>query len=94
MGTERPPDHKLKMSILVAAVLLVIGLAAFGSLVLISRSIDSNNRKWCTTLQLLTATPVPSPSAGNPSRAVNYRLYRDFVDLQNQFGCGISSGNS
>jgi hypothetical protein len=49
-----------------------------------------SNHRWCDTLTLLTARPVPKPAspAANPSRQQSYVLYTDFVRLRHQLGCG------
>jgi hypothetical protein len=55
-----------------------------------SHEIGVSARKWCATLDLLTARPVPRPAdpAANPSRENAYVFYADISDLRRQFGCG------
>lgn len=52
--------------------------------------VHASNQKWCATLDLLTARPVPRPAdpAANPSREQTYVLYADFTDLRHHLGCG------
>ena len=77
-------------------VLLMVLLIAFlGGLVaagwyVIGYELNSNNARWCATLELLTAQPVAKPSdpGANPSRESSYKLYLDFVELRHDFRCG------
>ncbi len=59
------------------------------NLVFTAHAVNTSDRKWCTTVGLLTATPVPRPAdpAANPSREASYRLYADFVQLKKDLGC-------
>ena len=75
----------MKYVLAVAAVLIAISVPvgiAFGLVV-------QSEHRWCATLDLLTARPVPSPAhpAANPSRLGQYQLYLDFARLRGQFGC-------
>ena len=65
-------------------------LTVVGSFAFSLYAIDSSQRKWCTTLDLLTSQPVPKPSdpAGNQSREQNYQFYVDLVRLRDGFECG------
>ena len=53
--------------------------------------VNQSNHRWCDTLVLLTARPVPKPAdpAANPSREQSYVLYSDFVRLRRNLGCGL-----
>jgi hypothetical protein len=55
----------------------------------INASRQVQDRRWCATLNLLTATPVTPPPnpAASPSREASYQLYADFLALRQQFGC-------
>jgi hypothetical protein len=52
--------------------------------------VNAQNAKWCTTLNLLTAHPVPKPAhpSANPSREQAYVFYTDFRELRRSLGCG------
>lgn len=69
----------------IATVLAAMGVPALIALYLVGQS----ESRWCATLELLTASPVPSPAhpAANPSRAGEYNFYTDLVTLRNQYGC-------
>lgn len=72
----------------VGIVLLVVagtGFAVWSN----QHQVSSASQQWCTTLDLLTRTPVPKPAdpKGNPSRETAYELYADFMSLKRQFGC-------
>jgi len=49
----------------------------------------NNDRRWCSTMDLLTQVPVTAPSnaAANPSKETSYKLYEDFLQLKREFGC-------
>jgi hypothetical protein len=78
------PSPAAVIMIIASAVICVLLTAGFTVY-----QVQLSNHRWCTTLSLLTAHPVPSPTdpAANPSRLDDYRLYRDFVDLKGQLGC-------
>lgn len=72
------------------AALALIVLAAFAvNYWLAHAAVQSNDRRWCATLELLTRHPVPRPAdpQANPSRVTTWRLYEDFVQLGRDFGC-------
>jgi hypothetical protein len=79
------------------ALTVVLGFTAFqahdathNTQVTVDQALTANNARWCSTMKLLTATPVPYPAnaAANPSRVATYQLYEDFVALKKEFGCG------
>lgn len=72
----------------VSTVLLVAGGTAF-AIWSNQHQVTTASRQWCTTLNLLTRTPVPKPAdpKANPSREISYELYADFMNLRQQFGC-------
>jgi len=55
----------------------------------ISQAIASDDQKWCSTMNLLTLTPVLKPANAkvNPSREASYELYVDFETLKKEFNC-------
>lgn len=78
-----------RYAVAVALVLAIVMSSIGASLYLSARAIGDAQRKWCDTLTLLTSRPVARPAdpAANPSRAGQYRLYVDFVQLRDEFGC-------
>jgi len=72
----------------VATLLLIIG-AAVAAIVENQHQVTAASQQWCTTLDLLTRTPISKPGdpKANPSREASYELYLDFVHLRKQFGC-------
>lgn len=82
-----------RLALGVAALLVaVVGIAAAAAVISIAtaqRDIGASQRRWCDTLQLLTATPISAPAnpKANPSRENEYRFYQDFLRLRNGFGC-------
>ena len=72
----------------VVLALLTLALSA-ANLLFTTHEVNSNNRQWCSTVNLLTSQPVPRPAdpAANPSRVEAYTLYVDFVTLRQRFGC-------
>jgi len=75
---------------LIAAVLAVTAVAGISSLHSeIRGAVQQNNHRWCATLQLLTADPVPKPDdpKANPSRQNAYVFYVNLLQLRNEFGC-------
>lgn len=78
----------------VARAVVVLFFASFilaaGSLWLATQQIAASNHRWCATLTLLTARPVPKPAnpRANPSRENSYIFYADILDLRHRFGCG------
>ena len=71
--------------------LLVLTLALSGAnLFWTSYVVSRQAHDWCSTLDLLTARPVPRPASpeANPSREQSYILYADFLDLRHRLGCG------
>ena len=80
-------------------VLVLTGVVAWlvilnnGSVTANARQIQHNqqasDRRWCGTMNLLTANPVTRPAdpAANPSREASYQLYIDFLTLKQDFGC-------
>ena len=71
----------------VLAVLALLGNAALHSE--IREAVQQGNHRWCATLQLLTAQPVPKPDdpAANPSRENAWVFYVNLLQLRNEFGC-------
>jgi hypothetical protein len=55
----------------------------------VATSVAAADHRWCTTVELLTATPIGPPAnpAQNPSRVATYKLYLDFIALKKAFGC-------
>lgn len=72
-----------------ALVLALLMLAVAASLWLASAAIGASERKWCSTLALLTARPVPRPAhpAADPARQENYLFYLDLVQLKRDYRC-------
>ncbi|MGH3205927.1 MAG: hypothetical protein ACRDP5_28330 [Streptosporangiaceae bacterium] len=69
---------------------LVLSFIASGAATYASYAqVQASQHRWCATLELLTAKPVPSPAdpAANPSRLEAYVLYTDFRSLRQEF-CG------
>jgi hypothetical protein len=66
--------------------LVLTALVAFG----LVHYVSAQNAKWCSTLVLLTATPVAAPAdpGANPSREQAFVLYSDFRHLRRELGCG------
>ena len=72
------------------AVLVLLGFLLTGAnLLFTAHYVSSDDRKWCATMTLLTAHPVPKPAdpASNPSRAQTWRFYETFVTLKRSLGC-------
>ena len=72
------------------AVLVLLGFLLTGAnLLFTAHYVSTDDRKWCATMTLLTARPVPKPPdpAANPSRAQTYRFYETFVTLKRSLGC-------
>lgn len=82
-----------RLALGVAAMLAVLLAAAAVSVVIsistAQRDIGASQQRWCDTLRLITAAPVPAPASpdANPVRENQYRLYRDFARLRSEFGC-------
>lgn len=75
---------------LIAAILAVIAVLGLSSLRgEIRGAVQQNNHRWCATLQLLTAKPVPRPGdpSANPSRENTYVFYVNLLQLRSEFGC-------
>ena len=50
--------------------------------------LNSNDHKWCATLNLLYAQkPPPGNPAKNPSRAFDQDLHARFAQLRDDLGC-------
>jgi hypothetical protein len=77
----------VRISIMVAVVLLGMALVIAGSYFLALYAIGQSQRNWCTALSLLTHDPVPKPAPGNVARLQNYNFYIDLVILKSHFGC-------
>ena len=73
---------------LIVLLAVVIGLAGL-NLIWTAHQVTASQHQWCSTLDLLTARPVPRPAdvAANPSRENAWILYSDFVDLRDRLGC-------
>ena len=74
----------------VAAIVAVLALAGYARLSAdVRHQVQVGNQRWCATLQLLTAHPVPKPDdpAANPSRENAYVFYVNLLQLRNEFGC-------
>lgn len=89
-----------KSAIIVMLAVVVIILALLGEYAMITANyrhadqvqrtlIAQSKTDWCSTLDLLTKTPVPKPvnPAANPSRVEAYLLYEDFLQIKVNFGC-------
>lgn len=78
-----------RYAVAAALVLVLLVLAVAASLWLSSAAIGASERKWCGTLALLTARPVPRPAdpAANPARQENYLFWLDLVRLKRDYGC-------
>lgn len=75
---------------LALAVVLVVVVGGVAVAVLVSLSaVRSSDHRWCTTLTLLTAEPVPRPASptADPSRQRAYVFYIHLKDLEREFGC-------
>jgi len=90
------PDHpdftRRSVILFIAGVVATVLLVSVGTVFAIwsnQRQVTSASQQWCTTLNLLTRTPVPKPAdpKSNPSRETAYELYADFLSLRQQFGC-------
>lgn len=85
-------DRKAHRSAALAASMIVMCFIAFTGITVgfVLWQVSSSQHKWCDTISLLTAVPVPSPTdpANNPSREESYRLYQDFSSLKGRLGCG------
>lgn len=79
----------MKILIAVTTVVIITILAIAGSYALGLHSLQQSQHQWCTTLDLLTATPVKAPSnpKANPSRENNYRFYFHLKELERDFRC-------
>jgi hypothetical protein len=74
------------------AIVYLVALTLFASgvnLLWTAYEVRQSHHAWCSTLRLLTATPVPSPAdpRENPSRVHEYAFYLNLVDLERRFGC-------
>lgn len=80
-GTKYALTICIALSLLVTAVALSIAMSTW--------QINRSQREWCDALNVLTSQPVPAPAnpAQNPSREAAYRLYEDFVQVKQEFGC-------
>jgi len=68
---------------------LMVALAV-AALLFTAHAVNADDHKWCAAMTLLTSRPVPKPAhpAANPSRQQAYQLYRTFVELRHNLGCG------
>lgn len=71
------------------ALFLLMALFAGLNLLFTARQVRDGEHKWCTTLELLTAHPVPRPAdpKANPSRENAWIFYTDFLQLRRTLGC-------
>jgi hypothetical protein len=94
----RPPARPLPRSAVrsVLALFAVAALIAIAALIGYTRlsadvrhQVQVGNHRWCATLHLLTAHPVPRPADphANPSRENAYVFYVNLLQLRQQFGC-------
>lgn len=81
------PGSRAAWSFVILAALIFC--AATINLLWTAHEVNSSNHRWCATLVLLTARPVPSPTSpsSNPSRENAYVFYRNLLDLRDRFGC-------
>ena len=75
------------------AVIFLFGFAVLLAVLNFSwtvQQVNSSQAKWCTTMDLLTAHPVPKPAdpKSNPSREQIYQYYVTFRELRRNLGCG------
>jgi len=92
--TVRPMPRSAVRSVLalfaVAAIVAVLALVGYARLSAdVRHQVQVGNHRWCATLQLLTADPVPKPDdpKANPSRQNAYVFYVNLLQLRNEFGC-------
>jgi len=69
---------------------LIILVAIAVCFIFVFWQVDVSQHHWCDALNTLTQHPVPQPSNpnANPSRMEAYTLYREFVQIKGEFGCG------
>jgi hypothetical protein len=82
-------------ALLAVVIALVVALPATGTVVAIwqaRQSVSTSDRRWCSTLALLTARPVPRPAdpKANPSREDAWRFYVNLRTLEHHFGCPVA----
>lgn len=71
-------------------VLFVVDLMLAGAgLLWVAHEVNASQHRWCATLTLLTARPVPRPTnpEANPSRENAWIFYRNLTELRQRFGC-------
>ena len=90
-GESKPPSQRQVLFFITSIAIAVILVAAGVVYTVLNGNNQemSNNRQWCTVLNLLTAHPVPYPSdpSANPSRVETWQLYEDFSSLKHSFSC-------